>query len=122
MAKRTITQHTCDRCKRTYDESDPAKESQASPPAIVIEFEEPATEAASSFRNTVKFDDLCPRCKSRCSDLVKAIRLESDDKKADAGDKQGSAEEKSKGLDPNDKKPENKTLPETKASDAKVKP
>jgi hypothetical protein len=88
MAKQVVCKSTCDRCKKPYDES-AASAAQVEqgfgkqPPLLILE------STIESAVVTVRFEDLCAKCKTRVADLIGQIRL---DKDADSTNNAGATE------------------------------
>jgi hypothetical protein len=119
VARKQLIQDTCDRCGKMYNEAPPApvtnetpKNAAARPPMLMLQVVPMSLEGGKEQPlTTIKFDDLCPKCQSRCLDLVAAIRLEKTDVVVVEAEKIAAAPEKpaDKPLDEGKKSSDNKT-------------
>lgn len=128
MATETLTRHICDRCGRIYSETPPPGDKpknlfESQPPMLVLEMAGFLENNEKQLpRDTLKFDDLCPKCHSRIKDLVAAMRLDKEDKEKPVEKEKPIQVEKSepkpveKLLDGSAKPTDNKTKPDAKAT------
>lgn len=78
MARRQVLEVTCDRCKKTE-----TQEVDASPATEAAELE------ITFHGNTIKYDDLCKRCRRACMNYYNKITKQDDEEDAKA-EKEGA--------------------------------
>jgi hypothetical protein len=91
MAQIVVRKFTCDRCKKPYDETqtDGKDDSKAHAPKVIFVVESHIpNEKATVMPESIRFEDLCPKCKRRVLDLFDQLRLEKVGDEAPKGDTQ----------------------------------
>lgn len=94
MARETVVKASCDRCKKLIAEEAPGTAAadlypdEKSAPTFYLEVRRIQSDPAIATKGeSLRFDDLCTRCKGRVMDLVGQLRLDQKEG-ADAPDKQ----------------------------------
>lgn len=107
MAVQTVTRTTCDRCPRVIEEVGATKLNNDGPPKPLLYMEG----AGELFQEPIKFDDLCDKCITRVTHLVKQLRLEKDegtDEKDEGTDDKKAASKDNASKKPNKDKDKDK--------------
>lgn len=89
MARRQKVEVTCDRCSKIYEAPAPADD-VASNGALKLNSRGIFIDAAELGLDEVVFEDLCPRCTKRVTDLVRFIKM---DKESDEAGAQPAADD-----------------------------